>query len=287
MKKFLILLLILCLFGCSSKKEVDTYEEDYNLPVVEEEIEPEQEAEPELSEEEKELYSNEYYLEKYEVLYLDNLNYYDSVRDCIEAINTMTNYEYYTNIVSTDTSKEYLMLINKYHSLSSDYEPDDLVEIDPQYGRGETRSEVYEQYKKLQDDANALGYDFKICSAYRSYDYQEALYNKYLNQEGGDQSIVDTYSARPGHSEHQSGLCLDLSDAQYGMDNFGLSEASDWLIENCDKYGFIIRYTFEKEKITGYEAEPWQIRYVGSAEIASDIKNRNITFDEYYACFVE
>ena len=235
----------------------------------------------------KELYANEYYLSKNEELYLKYLNEYDSVRDCIEAVNTKTYQEYYTNIEDTDTSKNYLMLINKYHCLSSDYEPEDLVDIDPYYGRGQTRSEVYEQYKKMADDAFELGYSFLICSAYRSYDYQDGLYNKYLNSDPLGQESVDTYSARPGHSEHQSGLCLDLSDAVYGMDNFGLSEASTWINENCYKYGFIIRYTEEKQAITGYEAEPWQVRYVGSEEVAKDILDRGITFDEYYACFVE
>ena len=237
-----------------------------------------------------ELYSNEYYIASNEELYLKYFDSYSNIRDLIEVINTKTYLEYYTNIEETDTSKNYLMLINKYHALSSDYAPNDLVYIDTEYGSREwmlTRAEVYEKYKQLQDDANALGYNFKICSGYRSYDYQYGLYNKYLSQDEGGQASVDTYSARPGHSEHQSGLCLDLTDAQYGMDNFGLSEASKWVNENCYKYGFIIRYTAEKEKITGYEAEPWQIRYVGDANIAKDIMDRNITFDEYYACFIE
>lgn len=235
----------------------------------------------------RQLYKNEYFINKNEDLYLEHLIEYESVRDCIEAVNTKTYLDYYSDIEDTDISKNYLMLINKYYALSSDYVPDDLVEIDPHYGRGYTRAEVYEQYMKLQDDANELGYDFVVCSPYRSYNTQYTLYNRYIEQENGNQSIVDTYSARPGHSEHQSGLCLDLSDAVYGMDNFGQSEASTWVNENCYKYGFIIRYTEEKQKITGYEAEPWQIRYVGSSEIAKDIMDRGITFDEYYACFVE
>ena len=234
-----------------------------------------------------ELSNDEYYIEDYEDIYLEYVDSYNSIRKCIEAVNTKSYLDCYTNVIDTDTSKDYLMLINKYNKLSSDYEPEDLVEIEANYGSGYTRKEVYEQYKKLQDDANELGYDFWICSAYRSYGTQDALYNKYLIADEGGQESVDTYSARPGHSEHQSGLCLDLCDAQYGMDDFGLSEASAWLNENCYKYGFIIRYTEEKEKVTGYQAEPWQIRYVGSPEIAKDILDRNITFDEYYAFFIE
>lgn len=232
------------------------------------------------------LYNSEFYIDRLEDIYLEYIDDYDNVRDLLEVVNTNRYKNLYTDIQTTDLSKDYLILVNKYYQLPSDYEPDDLVDIDYQYGSGQTRKEVYEQYKKLQDEANALGYDFSICSGYRSYSYQESLYNKYLAIDGS-RDIVDTYSARPGHSEHQSALCLDLSTPGYGMDNFGLSEAGKWVYENCYKYGFIIRYTDEKQDITGYEGEAWQIRYVGSSEIAKYIMDTGITFDEYYACFVE
>ena len=234
-----------------------------------------------------EFFKDPYYVEKNKELYLQYVDNYESVRQCVEAINTKSYLDYYTNIEPTDISKDYLMLVNKYYALGSDYEPNDLVDVDPQYGRGRLRQEVYEQYCKLQDDASELGYNFKICSAYRAYDVQYGLYNGYLEEDEGGQASVDTYSARPGHSEHQTGLCLDLYDAVYGMDDFGLSEASAWINENCYKYGFIIRYVESKEKVTGYQAEPWQIRYVGNPIIAQDIMEKGITFDEYYACFVE
>ena len=239
----------------------------------------------------KSLYNNEYYLTKNESLYLEYLDQYDNTRDCIEAVNTKTYLPYYTNVETTDLSKNYCMLVNKYNALPSDYQPDDLVEIAYEHNASSStkyiREEVYDAYCKMFEDASALGYDFCICSAFRSYDYQDGLYSKYLNEDAGGQASVDTYSARPGHSEHQTGLCLDLYDPQYGMDDFGLSKDSKWVNENCYKYGFIIRYTQEKEKITGYQAEPWQVRYVGSPEIAKDIMDRGITFDEYYACFIE
>jgi len=231
--------------------------------------------------------NSDYYISNNEELYLEYFDNYDSVRDLIEAINTHRYCEYYTDIKPTDISKDYLMLVNKYNALASDYEPDDLVDIDSYYGKGRTRSAVYEAYKKMADDAFELGYSFRICSAYRAYDYQYGLYNKYLNEDAGGQASVDTYSARPGHSEHQSGLCLDLADAVYGMDDFGKSEASTWINENCYKYGFIIRYTKEKENITGYQAEPWQVRYVGDSVIAKDIMGKGISFDEYYAYYIE
>ena len=244
-------------------------------------------TEPEVNSNENEFVSDPYYIDRNKDIYSAYFDEYGSVRECVEAVNTKSYLDFYSDINLTDTSKNYLMLINKFYGLTSNYVPNDLVDIDSHYGVGQTRFEVYEAYKKLQDDANELGYSFTICSAYRSYDYQEGLYNKYLADEGGNVAVVDSYSARPGHSEHQSGLCLDLSESTYGMDNFGLSEASKWVDDNCYKYGFIIRYTKEKEKVTGYEAEPWQIRYVGSTDIAKDIMDRGITFDEYYAYFVE
>lgn len=232
----------------------------------------------------KQLYSSEFYIPEKEDLYLKYLKDYPSVRDAIEIVNTKRYMELYSDITKTDLSKDLLMLINKYYKLPSDYEPDDLVNVDPSLGRGMLRKEVYENYKKLYADALEMGYNLKVVSAYRSYTTQEVVYNRYLNDD--PQEIVDTYSARPGHSEHQSGLCLDVSEPGYSIDDFYKTEASKWLADNCHKYGFIIRYPEGKTDITGYQGEPWQIRYLGLA-VANDVKEKGITYDEYYACFVE
>lgn len=232
----------------------------------------------------KELYSSPYYIPSKEALYLEHLKDYDSVREVIERVNTKRYQELYSDITVTDLSKGYLILVNKYYKLPEDYEPDDLVDVDPSLGRGRLRAEVYEAYKRLYADAVKEGYDLKIMSAYRSYATQASVYNRYLNDD--PQEIVDTYSARPGHSEHQSGLCADVSEPGYSIDDFYKTEASRWLAENCYKYGFIIRYPEDKTDITGYQGEPWQIRYVG-IETALDVYEKGITYDEYYACFVE
>lgn len=234
-----------------------------------------------------ELLSDEYYIDDLKDLYLRYIDEYDSIRDLVEVVNTYRYLPLYTGIMKTDTSKNYLMLINKYHQLDEDYEPDDLVEIEGYYGIGSVREEVYEAFKDMADDAYEDGYEMSVCSAYRSYSYQDGLYNKYLSIDEGGRESVDTYSARPGHSEHQSGLCLDLVTPGYSMDDFGLSDTSKWVNENCYKYGFIIRYTEENSYITGYQAEAWQVRYVGSSEIAKDIMDRGISFDEYYRVFVD
>lgn len=249
----------------------------------------------------QELYSNEYYLAKYEDLYLyyiengfndrayneEDLTYFkehNSVRDIIEIVNTKRYEPLYSDIQESDLSKEYLVLVNKYYKLPDDYEAADLVDVEATYGRGKLRTEVYEAYKQLYADAFALGYDLRCVSSYRSFYTQTVLYNRYLGED--TQENVDTYSARPGHSEHQSGLCLDVSIPGYSIDDFYKTDASVWLAENCYKYGFIIRYPEDKIYITGYQGEPWQIRYVG-LDVAKDINEKQITFDEYYAVFVE
>lgn len=232
----------------------------------------------------QQLYGSEFYLPSREDLYLKYLKEYDTVRDVIEIVNTNRYRELYEGVEETDLSKGYLILVNKYYQLPSDYEPDDLVSVDPALGRGKLRNEVYEAYKRLYADAKEEGYDLKVLSAYRSYGVQNAVYNGYL--EIDPKEVVDTYSARPGHSEHQSGLCLDVSEPGYSLDDFYLTEASVWLKENCHKYGFIIRYPEDKTGITGYQGEPWQIRYLG-VKTATDVIEKGITYDEYYACFVE
>ncbi|MBR2788103.1 MAG: M15 family metallopeptidase [Erysipelotrichaceae bacterium] len=232
----------------------------------------------------RELYSSDYYLPEKEYVYLQYLDAYPSVRDVLETVNTKRYLELYSNIRQCDMNKGYLILVNKYYKLPEDYEPDDLVQVSEVPGRGYLRKEVYEAYKALYEDAAKLGYNLSVVSAYRSYATQASLYSSYLKVD--PQEVVDTYSARPGHSEHQSGLCLDVSIPGYSLDNFYQTEASKWLAENCYKYGFIIRYPDDKTDITGYQGEPWQLRYLGK-EKSEDVYRRGITYDEYYACFVE
>ena len=232
----------------------------------------------------KEIYESDYYIPAYEELYLQYLNQYDSIRQMMEVVNTGRYKPFFTDIKETDMSKGDLILVNKYYSLASDYEPEDLVQVESDYGKGYLRERVYEAFKQLHDDAYELGYNIRVVSPYRSYSYQEAVYDKYLQKDPIE--VVDSYSARPGLSEHQTGLCADVSIPGIYIDYFGEYEASDWLAENAHRYGFIIRFPENKEDITGYIWEAWHIRYVGE-EVATDIYERGITFDEYYACFIE
>ena len=124
----------------------------------------------------------------------------------------------------------------------------------------------------------------RVMSSYRDYLYQIKLYNKYKTED--KEENVDKYSARPGYSEHQTGLCVDIDDTVLPYDSFENSKSYKWMQNNSYKYGFIERYPKGKEDITGYSYEAWHYRYVGK-KIAKYIHDYNITFDEYYVKFIE
>ena len=155
-----------------------------------------------------------------------------------------------------------ILIVNKKYSLPANYNP----------GVNPTASNAL---KQLQQAATNAGHNIPLLSGFRSYSRQQTLYNNYVARDG--QALADTYSARPGHSEHQTGLAFDVGQLD---NNYGSTKAGTWLKENCHKYGFIIRYPKGKESITGYQYEPWHIRYVG-IEHATNIMNQNITLEEY------
>ena len=123
--------------------------------------------------------------------------------------------------------------------------------------------------------AQKEGIKLWMTSGYRSYYDQQYIYNGYVKRDG--QELADTYSARPGHSEHQTGLAYDLNDLDL---NFGETPEGKWVAENCHKYGFILRYPKDKEEITGYMYEPWHIRYVG-VEKAVEIYESGLCLEEF------
>lgn len=131
--------------------------------------------------------------------------------------------------------------------------------------------------------AAKAGVPVRIISAYREYATQVALYNSYVARDG--QTAADTYSARPGHSEHQTGLVIDLDDHGdcYLMACFGDTAAGAWLVEHAAEYGFIVRYPEGKEAVTGFMPEPWHFRYVGP-ELATEMRDTNVvTLEEFFS----
>lgn len=155
-----------------------------------------------------------------------------------------------------------VLIVNKKIALPSQYNPG-------------LNKRMMKMYYKMKDMAKYEDINLSIVSGFRSYNYQEKIYNDYVNKVG--RKKADTFSASPGHSEHQSGLALDICD---DTDNFVNTKEAKWLDKNAHKWGFIIRYPKGKETVTGYKYEPWHIRYVGKYH-ARKIWNRHITLEEY------
>lgn len=209
-----------------------------------------------------------------------------SLADVVTHVNIGIDKPFYTNTSPTTyTNKDYI-LVNKYLYLKSNYIPNNLEKIDNKYAKNGMKlvKSAKDMFEKMYYDAKKDGYSIRIVSSYRNYNYQKNLYNNYLKKEGKEKA--DTYSARPGFSEHQTGLCIDIDDKKYSYEEFNKSKSYKWMIDNSYKYGFIERYPKGKEKITGYTYEPWHYRYVGT-DIAKFIHDNNITFDEYYAKYIK
>lgn len=157
------------------------------------------------------------------------------------------------------------LIVNKTYSIPSNYNPG-------------LSSEVKSKADIMFADAKVLGLNIYISSGFRSYSYQTTLYNRYVSQDGKE--MADTYSARPGHSEHQTGLAFDVNQ----IDNsFADTPEGKWMANNCYKYGFILRYPKGKTNETGYMYESWHFRYVGT-ELAEKLYNNGdwITMESYF-----
>lgn len=231
--------------------------------------------------------------EKYFIL--NNLNRYldyksknkdKSYTDVVAVVNVNADKDWYDEPESTDMDKEYLILVNKFNYLEENYLPEDLVNMGLQYAfeGKKIRSEVYNAFKRLVKDAKKEDLTIVANSTFRTYDYQEGLYTRYKNDYGKE--YADNYAARPGFSEHQTGIAIDVSTLNSTMDNFEDTLEFEWLQKHAYEYGFILRYPKDKEYITGYNYESWHYRYVGE-EVAKEIHKLGITFDEYYAYFLD
>jgi len=170
-----------------------------------------------------------------------------------------------------------LVVVNKIRSLPSTFVPSDLVAT-----RGGTmRSVAAGALNQMLSDAANAGVPMTVISGYRSYNTQASLYNSYVSKDGV--AAADRYSARPGYSEHQTGLVADLGNSNGGCALeicFANTAGGQWLIANASRYGFIIRYPEGKESLTGYQYEPWHVRYVG-VEVASQIVKSNQILEQY------
>lgn len=181
------------------------------------------------------------------------------------------------------------VLVNRTNNLPDTYVPDDLVKLtdvptvltNPEINQ--LRKSAYDALVELFTAAkNEAEYDLFARSGYRSYSTQVSLYNSYVANHG--QAAADTFSAKPGQSEHQTGLSMDITCESMNFlldDTFGQTDEGKWVAENAHRFGFIIRYPKGKEDITGYMYEPWHIRYLG-VEMATDVYESGLTLEEYF-----
>ncbi len=221
-----------------------------------------------------------YYLDKNLMYYIDYYNEHKdlSINDIIAIVNVHRNSEFYSLDLETDTSKGYSMLVNKYYGLSKDYKPENLYKIKNWYSYGDQTidEEVYDQFIAMYNAAKKEDLSLIINDSYRSYEDQDETYKRY----------GDDYAARPGHSEHNSGLAIDIISPTSSGATFETTKEFEWLSKHAHEYGFILRYPKGKENITGYEYESWHYRYLGTS-LATKVYNEGITFDEYYAYYLD
>jgi zinc D-Ala-D-Ala carboxypeptidase len=180
-----------------------------------------------------------------------------------------------------------LIVVNKQRNLPPEYEPQDLVIPDIPFPfkedlpKKKLRKEAADAIKALFDESENQGLELLAQSGYRSYDTQVSIFAYNENQYG--EARANQVSAQPGQSEHQTGLAIDVTSpkVEYQLvEEFGETREGKWVADNAHKYGFIVRYLKGKEEITGYQYEPWHLRYVG-IDHAQEIHKRGITLEEY------
>lgn len=255
-----ILLLFLCLFvfglGCSKN---ETTEEKPN-PF------------------EKFSYYQEKNLERYQNYQKKNPTL--SEEEIVTRVNLKLDVPFYSETEEASSPSSLSVLVNKVFYLPSSFVPNQLEAIDSKYSSG-TRylvKEAKDAFEAMAEAALREGLHLRAISSYRSYEYQVGLYQRYKDTDG--EALADTYSARPGFSEHQTGLVVDIDNISLDFNSFEKTEEFLWMQQHAQEYGFILRYPKGKENITGYTYEAWHYRYVGK-ELATAILQSGLTFDEY------
>lgn len=236
--------------------------------------------------------NEKYFLTKNFNLYIEYMNNNKdlSSSEIVRDINIHLDKDFYEDTKKANTTLDTTLLVNKHYLLDKDYIPDDLVNVSQNYAWGEVGSQkvrevAYNAFLDMWNAANEAGYYLMINSSYRSYEDQETVYNNYKNSSG--ERFADSIAARPGSSEHQTGLALDIfSKTNTNKNTFSQTDEAKWLKENAHNFGFILRYPEDKVDITGYSFESWHYRYVGK-DIATYIYENDITYEEYYAYFLE
>ena len=205
--------------------------------------------------------------------------------DTVIEVNLNLDKEDYTDSVLVDEFSTD-MVINKHRHLSEDFKPNDLVEASLEYAseNGIYLSRLaYNAFKSMSDAASKEGYGIVINSAYRSFQDQQDITDLYFKYYG--QEYVDKYIAKPGYSEHQTGLAIDVGSKSVSI--FANSKENTWMLDNAYKYGFIQRYTKRDENLTGFRYEAWHYRYVGKEIAKYCHDHNNMSLEEYFVIFLD
>lgn len=201
-------------------------------------------------------------------------------------VNIGLDWPFYEGIREISRPDRIDVLVNKYNKLPDDFKPQ-LEELPSSVvatgvGRQYLRKEAKEAFIKMHDDARLLGLNITAYGTYRSIKTQNDIWNRKVKS-GRTIEDVDRLNARGGHSEHHTGLAVDVIKNDYSTEN---SREYEWYKSNAHLYGFIIRYPKGKENITGYSYEPWHLRYLGP-ELATKVYESGLTYEEYYAINIE
>ena len=285
-KNFLVFIIIIILiitsiiYGINKSKNNKTNSKEQNKIENKDKVNDTKE----LTELEKAKKDLAYYKDEYEDAYKEyrEKNKDLSIEKVIINVNIGLNYDYYTHTKATKDLNTNTILVNKYNYLTEDYVPENLQTVDKKYSSKTLQLVDYakEAFEELSEAASKENYTVLAMSSYRSYQYQYNLYNRYVNTDGIE--AADTYSARPGYSEHQTGLAVDVYNGKEDFTNFEKTKEYNWMQDNAYKFGFILRFPKDKVLETGYQYESWHYRYVGK-EIAKYIHDNNLCFEEYYA----
>lgn len=214
-----------------------------------------------------------------------------SQSDEVAATEENAELSFDKTLYSIDDSSSIWVIANKSRPLESGYTPAELVAPDVPTRLAKTAEQsqvsvvIATPLKALFDAAAANRVSIKLSSGYRSEALQKQFYDSYVARDG--QAAADTYSARPGTSEHQTGLAVDIINTAgtCSLETcFGDLPEGQWLAAHAHEYGFIIRYPEGKQDITGYQYEPWHIRYVGT-DLAQELYTTNLTMEEFFNVF--
>lgn len=280
--KTLIIILLIAITITLGVKGIKHYQADKEPEPVEVKEPKKEEPNPDLDVEKVNYddYKNykEANLDRYKAYHIDHSHL--TADEIIWRVNQGLDKEPYKDVSIIEQPGETTVVVNQYRQLNQDYVPNDLVELESGIQLSERAKTAFDNLSKSAEEA---GFPIHILAGYRNFEDQEKLYNKKLEETTREEA--DAAIARAGHSEHQTGLAIDVApksvkSAEENLE-FASTETFEWLYDNAYRYGFIFSYKDGTDEITGYSFKPWHLRFVGE-EIAIDMKEDSIRILEEF-----